>query len=122
MAVRQAGWGMLASSSVQEVHDFALISTAATLESRLPFIHFFDGFRTSHEIGKIEKLNDDDLRAMIDDDLVHDHRARGFHQSALSCAVLPRTRMSSSRAARPSTPTTRPARQLSRKRWITLPS
>ena len=78
MAVRQAGWGMLASGSVQEAHDFALISTAASLESRLPFIHFFDGFRTSHEVDKIEKLNDDDLRSMIDDRLVHAHRARGL--------------------------------------------
>ena len=78
MAVRQAGWGMLASGSVQEAHDFALIATAATLESRLPFIHFFDGFRTSHEVDKIEMLTDDDLRTMIDDRLVHAHRARGL--------------------------------------------
>ncbi|MFH2038482.1 MAG: pyruvate:ferredoxin (flavodoxin) oxidoreductase, partial [Chloroflexota bacterium] len=78
MAVRQAGWGMLASGSVQEAHDFALIATAASLESRLPFLHFFDGFRTSHEVDKIEKLSDDDLRSMIDDRLVHAHRARGL--------------------------------------------
>ena len=78
MAVRQTGWGMLASGSVQEAHDFALIATTATLESRLPFIHFFDGFRTSHEVDKIEKLSDDDLRAMMDDKLVHAHRARGL--------------------------------------------
>jgi len=78
MAVRQAGWGMLVSSSVQEVHDFSLISTAATLETRLPFIHFFDGFRTSHEVDKIEILSDDDLRAMIDNDLVQAHRLRGL--------------------------------------------
>jgi pyruvate-ferredoxin/flavodoxin oxidoreductase len=78
MAVRQTGWGMLTSGSVQEAHDFALIATAATLESRIPFIHFFDGFRTSHEVDKIEQLTDDDLRAMIDDDLVYAHRARGL--------------------------------------------
>src|SRR6516164_1617495 len=66
MACRQCGWAMLSSNSVQEAHDFALISHAATLESRVPFLHFFDGFRTSHEVNKIEQLSDDDLRAMID--------------------------------------------------------
>src|SRR5690606_27598862 len=70
--------GMLFSNSVQEVMDFALISQAATLESRVPFLHVFDGFRTSHEINKIEKLSDDDIRAMIDDDLVREHRLRGL--------------------------------------------
>ncbi|OGN80183.1 MAG: pyruvate:ferredoxin (flavodoxin) oxidoreductase [Chloroflexi bacterium GWD2_49_16] len=78
MAVRQTGWGMLASGSVQEAHDFALISQAASLEARIPFIHFFDGFRTSHEVDKIEQLTDEDLRAMIDDKLVLAHRARGL--------------------------------------------
>jgi pyruvate-ferredoxin/flavodoxin oxidoreductase len=78
MATRQTGWAMLSSGTVQEAHDFALISQAATLESRLPFIHFFDGFRTSHEVDKIEQLTDDDLRAMIDDKLVHAHRSRGL--------------------------------------------
>ncbi len=60
---------MLASNSVQEAMDFALIAQAATLEARVPFLHFFDGFRTSHEVAKIEVLTDDDLRAMIDDTL-----------------------------------------------------
>ncbi|MEZ4771378.1 MAG: pyruvate:ferredoxin (flavodoxin) oxidoreductase, partial [Caldilineales bacterium] len=78
MATRQTGWGMLCSNSVQEVMDFALIAQAATLEARVPFIHFFDGFRTSHEVAKIEQLTDDDIRAMIDDDLVIAHRARGL--------------------------------------------
>src|SRR3972149_5083788 len=78
MAARATGWAMLCSGSVQEVMDFALIAHAATLEARLPFIHFFDGFRTSHEVMKIEELSDDDLRAMIDDDLVRAHRARGL--------------------------------------------
>jgi pyruvate-ferredoxin/flavodoxin oxidoreductase len=78
MAVRQTGWGMLASGSVQEAHDFAAIAQAATLEARIPFLHFFDGFRTSHEISKIEQLTDDDLRAMIDDELVRAHRARAL--------------------------------------------
>ena len=74
MAVRSTGWGMLASRSVQEAHDMALISQAATLESRIPFVHFFDGFRTSHEVNKIEQLTDDDLRAMISEDLISAHR------------------------------------------------
>jgi len=78
MAVRQTGWALLASNSVQEAHDLALIAHAATLEARLPFVHFFDGFRTSHEINKIEQLEDDDIRAMIDDELVRAHRARGL--------------------------------------------
>src|SRR5690606_40873971 len=77
MAARATGWGMLFSNSVQEVMDFALIAQAATLESRVPFLHVFDGFRTSHEINKIEKLSDDDIRAMIDDELVRQHRLRG---------------------------------------------
>ncbi len=78
MATRQTGWALLASNSVQEVMDFALIAQAATLESRVPFLHFFDGFRTSHEINKIEQLTDDDMRAMIDDELVRAHRARAL--------------------------------------------
>ena len=78
MACRQTGWAMLASGSVQEAHDFALIAQASTLEGRVPFLHFFDGFRTSHEIAKIEQLTDDDLRTMVDDDLVRAHRARAL--------------------------------------------
>jgi pyruvate-ferredoxin/flavodoxin oxidoreductase len=76
MAVRSTGWALLVSNSVQEVMDTALIAQAATLESRIPFIHFFDGFRTSHEVMKIEQLTLDDMRAMIDDDMVHAHRMR----------------------------------------------
>ncbi len=78
MAARNTGFAFLASNSVQEVTDFALIAQAATLKARVPFIHFFDGFRTSHEINKIELLSDDVLREMIDDELVHAHRARGL--------------------------------------------
>ena len=69
MAARMTGWAMLCSSSVQEAHDFALVAQSATLPSRLPFIHFFDGFRTSHEVSKVRMLAEDDVRAMIDDDL-----------------------------------------------------
>ncbi|MBI3194733.1 MAG: pyruvate:ferredoxin (flavodoxin) oxidoreductase, partial [Ignavibacteriae bacterium] len=78
MAIRQTGWGMLSSNSVQEVMDMALIAQAASLESRVPFVHFFDGFRTSHEVMKIEQLNEDDLRALINDDLVRQHRSRAL--------------------------------------------
>ena len=78
MAARGAGWAMLASNSPQEAQDLALIAHAAALEARIPFLHFFDGFRTSHEVAKIEQLGDEDLRAMIQDELVHAHRARAL--------------------------------------------
>jgi pyruvate-ferredoxin/flavodoxin oxidoreductase len=78
MACRQTGFAMLSSSSVQEAHDMACISQAATLESRIPFVHFFDGFRTSHEEAKIELLTDDDLRFMVRDDLIQAFRSRSL--------------------------------------------
>src|SRR6266542_2111843 len=78
MAARSTGWGMLFANSIQEVMDFALVSQAATLESRVPFLHVFDGFRTSHEVMKIEELSDEQICAMINDKLVHAHRARGL--------------------------------------------
>ena len=78
MAARATGWAMLSSASVQEAHDFAVIAHAAALESRIPFLHFFDGFRTSHEISKIELLSEDVLRAMIDERYVFEHRARAL--------------------------------------------
>ena len=78
MSARSTGFAMLSSNSVQEVMDLALISQAASLESRIPFLHFFDGFRTSHEVAKIEELSVEDLRAMIDQSLVDAHRARAL--------------------------------------------
>jgi pyruvate-ferredoxin/flavodoxin oxidoreductase len=78
MATRTTGWAMLCSHNVQEVMDFALISQAATLESRIPFIHFFDGFRTSHEVMKVEELAIDDIKAMMNDELITQHRLRGL--------------------------------------------
>jgi pyruvate-ferredoxin/flavodoxin oxidoreductase len=78
MSVRQTGWAMLASNSVQEAHDFALIATAATLESRIPFLHFFDGFRTSAEVNKIELIDDEIIRKMVSDELVQAHRSRSL--------------------------------------------
>jgi pyruvate-ferredoxin/flavodoxin oxidoreductase len=78
MAARATGWAMLFANSVQEVMDFALISQAATLESRVPFLHVFDGFRTSHEVMKIMKLSDEEITGMIDERLVREHRARAL--------------------------------------------
>ena len=78
MATRSTGFGLFASNSVQEVMDFALIAQASALEARLPFIHFFDGFRTSHEVMKIEELSLEDMKAMIDEDLVIAHRNRAL--------------------------------------------
>jgi pyruvate-ferredoxin/flavodoxin oxidoreductase len=78
MSVRSTGWGLLAASSVQEIMDMALIAQAATLEGRVPILHFFDGFRSSHEVQKIEQLTDEDMRQMIDDELVRAHRARAL--------------------------------------------
>jgi pyruvate-ferredoxin/flavodoxin oxidoreductase len=86
MTCRATGWAMLASNSVQEVHDLALVAQIATLESRIPFIHFFDGFRTSHEVGKILPIGDETLRAMLDDKYIIQ-----FRQNAL-CPDRPRIR------------------------------
>ena len=78
MSVRSTGFALLCSASVQEAQDFAAIAQIASLESRIPFIHFFDGFRTSHEVQKIEVLEDDELREMIDEDLILAHRSRAL--------------------------------------------
>jgi pyruvate-ferredoxin/flavodoxin oxidoreductase len=78
MAVRATGFALLCSASVQEAQDFALIAQAATFKTRIPFIHFFDGFRTSHEIQKVELLEDSDLKAMMDEDLILAHRSRAL--------------------------------------------
>ncbi|HET7567962.1 MAG TPA: pyruvate:ferredoxin (flavodoxin) oxidoreductase [Gaiellaceae bacterium] len=78
MAARGTGFALLCSSDVQEAHDFAAVATAATLRSRIPFLHFFDGFRTSHEINVLEPLSDDDLRALLPEELVRAHRERAL--------------------------------------------
>ncbi len=78
MATRQTGFALIASNSVQEVMDLALIASAASLRARVPFLHFFDGFRTSHEVGKVEQLTNEDMLAMIDDDLIKAHRKRAL--------------------------------------------
>jgi pyruvate-ferredoxin/flavodoxin oxidoreductase len=78
MGTRATGFALIASNSVQEAHDLAAIAQAASLESRIPFVHFFDGFRTSHEVNKVVPLSDDDLRALIDEKFVLDHRNRAM--------------------------------------------
>ncbi|GAB4580316.1 MAG: pyruvate:ferredoxin (flavodoxin) oxidoreductase [Anaerolineales bacterium] len=78
MAIRATGMGLLASASVQEAMDLALIAHASTLEARVPFVHFFDGFRTSHEVAKVEQLTPDDLRAMMNAEKIREHRLRGL--------------------------------------------
>ncbi|MFH1395228.1 MAG: pyruvate:ferredoxin (flavodoxin) oxidoreductase [Candidatus Omnitrophota bacterium] len=79
MAARSTGWGLLASTSVQETMDFALIAQAATLESRIPFVHFFEGFRISHEIQKIEELTFEDMKSMLDEKFIYAHRQWGMN-------------------------------------------
>ncbi len=79
MSVRGTGWALMPSSSIQEVMDLALIAQASTVKARVPFVHFFDGFRSSHEIQKIEQLSYEDMRAMIDDEYVIAHRMRGLN-------------------------------------------
>ncbi len=78
MSVRSCGWAMLAAGSVVEAQDMAMIAHSATFRTRIPFLHFFDGFRTSHEVNKIELLTDDDIRSMLDDELIAEHRMRAL--------------------------------------------
>ncbi|MDE2291810.1 MAG: pyruvate:ferredoxin (flavodoxin) oxidoreductase, partial [Elusimicrobia bacterium] len=102
MAARQAGWALLCASSVQEAHDFSAVSHAATLASRVPFLHFFDGFRTSHEIQKVRLLSDADLRAMVSEDDVRAHRARALdpeHPALRGTAMNPDTYFQAREAA-----------------------
>jgi pyruvate-ferredoxin/flavodoxin oxidoreductase len=104
MAARATGWAMLSSANVQEAMDMALVAQAATLEARVPFIHFFDGFRTSHEVQRVEELSDDDLRSMLDERLVHAHRARGLspeHPFVRGTAQNPDTYFQAREAANP---------------------
>jgi pyruvate-ferredoxin/flavodoxin oxidoreductase len=82
MSARQTGFALLSSASVQEAQDMAMVAHAATLRSRIPFLHFFDGFRTSHEVSKIEAISDETIKAMIDDNLIADHRLRALNPNA----------------------------------------
>ncbi|MGE3179041.1 MAG: pyruvate:ferredoxin (flavodoxin) oxidoreductase, partial [Vicinamibacterales bacterium] len=104
MACRQTGFALLCAASVQEAHDLAAVAHAATLEARIPFLHFFDGFRTSHEVAKIRELSDDDLRALIDMEAVVRHRARGLtpdRPSVRGTAQNPDTYFQAREAANP---------------------
>ena len=96
MAARSTGWGMIASSSVQEAMDFALIAQAATLEARIPFLHFFEGFRISHEIQKIDEISYDDMKKMIDQELIYKHRNWGLNpeKPSLRTVIVTRYRLS----------------------------
>ncbi|HRF60171.1 MAG TPA: pyruvate:ferredoxin (flavodoxin) oxidoreductase [Fimbriimonadaceae bacterium] len=102
MAIRQTGFALLASSSVQEAHDMALVAQAATLSARIPFLHFFDGFRTSHEVNKLELIPDEQMRALIDEDDILAHRRRGMnpdHPSIRGTASNPDTYFQSREAS-----------------------
>jgi pyruvate-ferredoxin/flavodoxin oxidoreductase len=104
MATRNTGFAMLCSGSLQETHDMALIAHAATLEARVPFLHFFEGFRTSHEINKIEMLSDEQIKAMIDDELILAHRKRALtpdHPSIRGTAQNPDVYFQSREASNP---------------------
>jgi len=104
MAVRQTGFALLSSASVQEAQDFALVAQVATMESRVPFLHFFDGFRTSHEINTLNRLSDDDLRAMVPVELVRAHRERALspeHPYIRGTAQNPDTYFQSRETANP---------------------
>ena len=106
MAARSTGFAMLASGSVQEAQDLALVAHSVTLQCRVPFIHFFDGFRTSHEVNKITALHKDEIRALIDNDWVRAHRARALnpdHPVIRGTAQNPDTYFQSARASTPST-------------------
>jgi pyruvate-ferredoxin/flavodoxin oxidoreductase len=103
MAARSTGFALLCASSVQEAQDLALVAHAATLRARVPFLHFFDGFRTSHELNTISRLSLDDVRALLDEELIAAHRARALspcRRTTRSCAGAPRTPTSSSSPAR----------------------
>ena len=100
MAVRQTGFALLASASVQEAHDLALVAQAATLATRVPFVHFFDGFRTSHELNTIEMLSDDDLRALVPADWSARTAAGRCHRSGRSSGAPRRTPTSTSKRGR----------------------
>ena len=121
MHARTTGWAMLAAGSVQEAHDFALVAHAATLRARIPFLHFFDGFRTSHEINKIALLEPDDFRALVRDDDVLAFRGRGMTPDAPWSAAPRRTLTSSSRAVRPRTRSTAPYPASSNRSWTNSP-
>jgi len=104
MACRSTGWAMLCSNSVQEAADMALVAQIATLEARIPFMHFFDGFRTSHEVGKIFPISDETIRALVDDQYIINFRQNALSADRPSCAARRRIRTYFSRRAKPAVP------------------
>ncbi|WP_306304581.1 hypothetical protein, partial [Methylogaea oryzae] len=112
----------LAAGGVQEAHDMALIAQAASLASRIPFVHFFDGFRTSHEVNKLELIADEHIRAMIPDELVRAHRGRGLNPDNPSSAARRRTRTCISKRGKPSTRFTSACPPLCRRPWTASPA
>jgi pyruvate/2-oxoacid:ferredoxin oxidoreductase alpha subunit len=121
MHARATGWAMLCAGSVQEAHDFALIAHASTLRARLPFLHFFDGFRTSHEVNKIDLSSSTTSERSSAKRTCSPSDAAGLTPRPRSCAAPPRTPTSSSRPARPPTRTTWPSRASSRRSWTSSP-
>jgi pyruvate/2-oxoacid:ferredoxin oxidoreductase alpha subunit len=117
MACRQTGFAMLCSGSVQEAQDMAAIASATTLAARVPFLHFFDGFRTSHEVSKIETLPDDTLRALVDDEAIAAHRARALSPDHPVLRGTRPTPTRSSRRERRAIRTTRAAPRSWRRPW-----
>ena len=120
MAARSTGFAFLASNSVQEAQDSAAIAHSATLEARVPFVHFFDGFRTSAEVNKIEQLTDDDLKGLISDELIQAHRAAVSHQIIQFCVAQLKILTCTSRVEKLSIPITWHVRILSKKPWTSL--
>ena len=121
MAVRQTGFALLCSGSVQEAHDLALVGSVATLEARVPFIHFFDGFRTSHEVQKLELIDDETIRDMVNEEKVLGHYQRSMSPDRPTIRGTSQNPTSISRAERPSTSTIWPSRASSRNPWTRLP-
>jgi hypothetical protein len=117
MAVRQTGFAMLCSASVQEAHDLAVVAQLASLKSRVPFVHFFDGFRTSHELNTCDLLTDEDLAALTDQSLVRAHRGRALSPEHPVIGEPRKTPTPTSRRGRRSTRTTPRCRKPSRRRW-----
>jgi pyruvate-ferredoxin/flavodoxin oxidoreductase len=121
MAVRQTGFAMLAANNIQEVMDMALIAQASTLESRVPFVHFFDGFRTSHEVQKIAEIDQETMKKMITDEMVAAHRARGLSPDRPAIRVRRKTLTCTSRDAKPLIPMFKLCHTSCRSRWTSLP-
>jgi len=122
MACRATGFAMLAANSPQEAHDLAAVAHAATLRSRVPFLHFFDGFRTSHELQKVRHLSDDDLRALFGQGFVREHLKRGLTPDRPMLRGTARTRTSFSRRARRETRSIKRSPISCRRRWTRSPS